>query len=179
MSTRFVGLLRGVNVGGRNKLSMAAFAEAVRSLGYDDVSTYIQSGNVLFTASGKPRTVEEEITALIDAEFGLTVPVVAQSAAEMAAVVEKAPKLFASDDHRCDVIFLKHPLKAAAAMKEMPEPREDVDEFTAGPGVIYASRVTAQATKSRMSRITASAIYADVTIRNWNTTRKLHALLSQ
>jgi len=179
MSTRFVALLRGINVGGRNLIPMSDLAEAVRSGGYDDVSTYIQSGNVLFTASAKPRDVESDLTRLIAERFSVQVPVVAQSAAEVAAVVGKAPAIFGSDDHRCDVIFLKHPLKAEEAMTAMPEPREGVDQIWPGPGVVYFARLDAEASKSRLSRITAAPIYPNITIRNWNTTRKLHALLQQ
>jgi uncharacterized protein (DUF1697 family) len=176
--SRFVALLRGINVGGRNKIPMAELADCVRLGGYEDVSTYIQSGNVLFSASGEPRTVESDLSRLIHERFAFEIPVVVRSDAEMAAVVAEAPTHYGDADHRCDVIFLKHPLAAAEAMAAMPPPKEGVDRFAVGPGAVYASRLTARATSSRIGRITASPIYPNVTIRNWNTTRKLHQLLS-
>lgn len=176
--SRFVALLRGINVGGRNKIPMAELADCVRAGGYEDVSTYIQSGNVVFSASGKPRTVESDLSRLIQERFAFEIPVVVRSDAEMAAVVAEAPTHYGDPDHRCDVIFLKHPLAVDEAIASMPPPKEGVDQFFPGPGVIYASRLTARATSSRIGRITASPIYPNITIRNWNTTRKLHQLLS-
>jgi uncharacterized protein (DUF1697 family) len=176
--SRFVALLRGINVGGRNKIPMAELADCVRVGGYEDVSTYIQSGNVVFSASGKPRAVESDLSRLIQERFAFEIPVVVRSAAEMAAVVAEAPTHYGDPDHRCDVIFLKHPLAVDEAIASMPPPKEGVDQFFPGPGVIYASRLTARATSSRIGRITASPIYPNITIRNWNTTRKLHQLLS-
>lgn len=178
MSNRFVALLRGINVGGRHKIPMAELAACVRDGGYQDVSTYIQSGNVLFEASGNPRTVEQDLSRLIHERFTFTIPVVVRSDAEMAAAVDQAPSHYGDPDYRCDVIFLKHPLDAEEALAAMPEPKEQVDRFEAGPGVIYASRLAARASSSRLGRLVASPIYPNITIRNWNTTRKLHALLS-
>jgi uncharacterized protein (DUF1697 family) len=173
-----VALLRGINVGGRNKLPMKDLVAHLSEAGYDDVSTYIQSGNVFFARTGKPRDIESDLTRLIHERFGFDVPVVVQSQAEVAKVVAEAPAGFGDPEHRCDVIFLKHPLSAAEAMASMPTPREGVDQVWPGPGVIYFSRLDAQASKSRLSRITASPIYPSITIRNWNTTRKLHELLA-
>lgn len=178
MSSRFVALLRGINVGGRNKIAMADLAECVRAGGYEEVSTYIQSGNVLFSAACSPRAVEADLSRLIQEQFALSIPVVVRSDAEMAAAVAAAPPHYGDPAHRCDVIFLKHPLDAEEAMAGMPVPKEGVDQFSAGPGVIYASRLAARASSSRLSRINASPIYPNVTIRNWNTTGKLHELLS-
>lgn len=179
MPSRFVALLRGINVGGRHLIPMSELAECVRNAGYADVTTYIQSGNVLLTSSSSPRTIETDLTARIAEQFGFDVPVVVQSADELATVVAEAPTVFGSDDHRCDVIFLKHPLAAADALPALPAPRDGVDQVWPGPGVVYFARLAAEASKSRLSRISASPIYPNVTIRNWNTTRKLHALLAQ
>jgi len=176
--SRFVALLRGINVGGRNKIPMVDLAECVTAGGYVDVATYIQSGNVLFSATGDPRAVESDLSGLIHDRFAFDIPVAVRSDAEMAAVVAKAPTHYGDPDYRCDVIFLKHPLAADEALGSMPPPKDGVDQFSAGPGVIYASRLGARATSSRLGRITASPIYPSVTIRNWNTTRKLHQLLS-
>ena len=82
----------------------------------------------------------------------------------MTATVESAPAWFGGPDHRCDVIFLKHPLTADDAFDALPAPREGVDHWGKGPaGCLYASRVTAQATKSRLGQIAASPIYPAIT----------------
>ena len=175
-----VALLRGINVGGRNKVPMKDLLACIEAGDYADVQTYIQSGNVIFTAQhDDPRAMELDLEHRIEERFGFPVPVVVRNLAEMTATVESAPAWFGGPDHRCDVIFLKHPLTADDAFDALPEPRENVDHWSKGPaGSIYASRVTAQATKSRLGQIAASPIYPSITIRNWNTTTKLQALLA-
>ncbi len=176
-----VALLRGINVGGRNKVPMKELLACVDAGDdYADVATYIQSGNVVFTTENTDlRVVEIDLEVRIEDCFGFPVPVVVRSLAEMTATVDSAPAWFGGPDHRCDVIFLKHPLTADDAFDALPAPREGVDHWGKGPaGCLYASRLTAQATKSRLGQIAASPIYPAITIRNWNTTTKLQALLA-
>jgi len=168
-------------VGGRNKVPMKDLLTCVESGDYADVQTYIQSGNVVFMAdSTDPRAMELDLEQRIEEWFGFPVPVVVRSLAEMTATVESAPAWFGGPDHRCDVIFLKHPLTADDAFDALPPPREDVDHWGRGPaGCLYASRLTAMATKSRLGQIASSPIYPSITIRNWNTTTRLQKLLSE
>lgn len=175
-----VALLRGINVGGRNKVPMKDLLACVEAGGYTQVATYIQSGNVTFaTTSDDPRELEVDLEQRIERRFGFPVPVVVRSSAEMTATIDAAPAWFGGPDHRCDVIFLKHPLTADDAFDALPSPRDGVDHWAKGPaGSLYASRLTALATKSRLSQITSSPIYPSITIRNWNTTTKLNALLA-
>jgi uncharacterized protein (DUF1697 family) len=89
-----VALLRGINLGGRNRVAMADLRSLVSELGHTDVSTYIQSGNVLFTpaslAGGAP-ALAEEMTAAIAAKLGVTAPVVVLSRDELAQVLADNP----------------------------------------------------------------------------------------
>jgi uncharacterized protein (DUF1697 family) len=176
-----VALLRGINVGGRNAVPMKTLAACVADGGYADVATYIQSGNVLFsTDSPDARSMELDLERRIEATFGFPVPVVVRSRAEMTATVESAPPGFGGPEHRCDVIFLKHPLTADEAFPALPSPVDGVDERWKGPaGCLYWSRLAEKASKSRLSRLATSAIYPSVTVRNWNTTTKLAALLAE
>ena len=177
-----VALLRGINVGGRNKVPMKDLLACVDAGDdYADVATYIQSGNVVFTTENTDlRVMEIDLEVRIQDRFGFPVPVVVRSLAEMTATVESAPAWFGGPDHRCDVIFLKHPLTADDAFDALPSPREGVDHWGKGPaGCLYASRLTAQATKSRLGQVAASPIYPAITIRNWNTTTKLQSLLAE
>ncbi len=176
-----VALLRGINVGGRNKVPMKDLLACVEAGDYADVATYIQSGNVVFTTEGPdPQAVELDLEQRIERRFGFPVPVVVRSLAEMDATVAAAPAWFGGPDHRCDVIFLKHPLTADDAFDALPSPREGVDHWGKGPaGCVYASRLTALATKSRLGQIASSPIYPSITIRNWNTTTKLQKLLTE
>jgi uncharacterized protein (DUF1697 family) len=177
--TTYVALLRGINVGGNNLIRMPALKAAFEADGYEDVRTYIQSGNVIFAA---PRTRTVELTHRIEemlAEAFTYVPtVVVRTRSQMRAIVAGAPPGFGTDpeSYRYDVIFLKEPLTAEAAMLHV-EMNPTVDAGHAGPGVLYFSRLIALATRSRLNKIAASPIYPNVTIRNWNTTTKLVQLM--
>jgi uncharacterized protein (DUF1697 family) len=167
-------------VGGRNAVPMKQLAVCVEAGGYADVTTYIQSGNVLFTTDVKDaRAIEVDLEERIAKQFGFPVPVVVRSRSEMTETVDAAPHGFGGSDHRCDVIFLKHPLTADEAFPELPPPLEGVDQAWKGPaGCLYWSRLTERASKSRLSRIARSPIYPSITVRNWNTTTKLASLLA-
>ena len=176
----YVALLRGINVGGRNAVPMKQLVPCVEAGGYTQVTTYIQSGNVLCTTDETDaRAVEVDLEQRIQAEFGFPVPVVVRSADELHATIAAAPPGFGGPDHRCDVIFLKHPLSEDEAFAALPKPREGVDQSWIGPGALYFARLTALASKSRLSAIASSPIYKSVTIRNWNTTTKLATLLTE
>ncbi|HKY56532.1 MAG TPA: DUF1697 domain-containing protein [Aeromicrobium sp.] len=176
-----VALLRGINVGGRNAVPMKELVTCVSAGDYADVATYIQSGNVLFTTGqSDARAIEVDLEQRIERHFGFRVPVVVRSRVELDATVESAPAGFGGPDHRCDVIFLKHPLTADDAFDALPPPVEGVDQSWKGPaGCLYFARLSAKASKSRLSRITSSPIYPSITIRNWNTTTKLQRLLAE
>src|SRR5882672_8934417 len=165
----YVALLRGINVGGKNLIKMPAHKSCFVPDGFADVTTYIQSGNVVFAspetrAAGLTRRIEE----MLADTFGYQATVVVRNRTQMRAVVERAPKGFGTEPaaYRYDVIFLKPPLTSGVAMKSVPT-KPGVDEAYAGPGALYFSRLIEKATESRLNRIVASPIYSSVTIRNW------------
>jgi uncharacterized protein (DUF1697 family) len=172
---RHVALLRGINVGGNNKIVMKELAAAFRDAGYDEVSTYINSGNVLFSAPSRPEPATLE--ALISDAFALDIAVLVRSQDEVAEVVASAPAEFADPDLRADVWFLRDGTTPEDALAGFPEPHPEADRIWAGPGVIYTTRVAALASKSRLGRLAGTKLYREMSIRNWNTTRKLLALL--
>jgi uncharacterized protein (DUF1697 family) len=176
--TRYVALLRGINVGGRNPVRMPELKAAFENASFDEVSTYIQSGNVLFTASAPRASLEASIEEMLEHRFGVPLVVVVQSHAQLRSVVTRAPTGFGTepDTYHSDVVFLRSPLTAAQAMK-IVRLREGVDQAWRGRGVVYFSRLSAQRTKSRMSSIVGTPEYANMTIRSWATTTKLLALL--
>lgn len=177
--TRWVCLLRGINVGGNNLIKMTALAECLRSAGLQEVSTYIASGNVLFAhASADAAKLTGKIEQVLSKQFGYEARVVLRSHRELQRIVAKRPRGFGEQPakYRYDVLFLKEPFTAKRALDGMPV-KEGVDRILPGPGVLYASRLVARASESRISRIITLPVYRYLTIRNWNTTSKLLALL--
>ena len=176
---QYVALLRGINVGGNNIIKMTDLKACFESLGFKEVRTYIQSGNVLFRAAGSDQAgLTKRIENALSKSFDYESRVVVRSERQLKAIVSKAPKDFGSDQstYRYDVIFLKDPLTAAKAMKSVST-KEGVDEAYAGKGVLYFSRVISKATQSHLSRIIGTPVYKHMTIRNWNTTTKLLKLM--
>jgi uncharacterized protein (DUF1697 family) len=178
--TTYVALLRGINVGGKNLIRMPALKACFEENGFEDVATYIQSGNVLFASSSETRNaaLTDRIEAMLAESFDYVPTVVVRSRKQMRAIVDGAPKGFGSrpDEYRYDVIFVKEPLTAKKAIGEVPT-NPAVDTAYAGTGVLYFSRLIARATASRMGKIVASPIYPSVTIRNWKTTTRLLSLM--
>jgi uncharacterized protein (DUF1697 family) len=109
-----VALLRGINVGGKNKVAMADLRAVVAELGHDDVSTYINSGNVLFTASvsaadGDIDAMSQAMSAAIAAKLGVTTPVVIVPRDELAEILAANPFLEELDPKRVHAVFLSAP----------------------------------------------------------------------
>lgn len=179
--TTYVALLRGINVGGKNLIGMAALKACFEAQGFRDVATYIQSGNVVFTARrSDQRALTGRIEAALSTAFAYRARVVVCSFAQMQAIVNGAPEGFGVQPAawRDDVIFLKQPLTAEEAIKSVPA-KPAVDRVFAGEGVLYFSRLISKATQSHMSRIVGTPAYQNMTIRNWNTTRRLLELMAR
>jgi uncharacterized protein (DUF1697 family) len=179
--TRYVALLRGINVGGNNLIKMTALKACVEGLGFADVVTYIASGNVLFSSreAGRAKLIAR-IEKALAAAFAYRASVVLRSERELRQIVERAPRGFGADpaSYRYDVLFLKPPLTAAAAIKDVPA-NPVVDQTHAGVGVLYFSRLISKATQSRISKLVSMPIYQSMTIRNWNTTTTLLRILGE
>ena len=177
--TRYVALLRGINVGGKNKVPMADLREVFETAGHTEVSTYIQSGNVLFRSTGSGLALAKEIEAAVEQRFGVPLVVVVRSLRQLRAVVEKAPPGFGAepDTFHSDVVFLRAPLSPAQAMTVV-KLRDGVDQAWAGNSVVYFQRLSAQRTKSKMGQIVGTPQYRLMTIRSWKTTTKLYELLA-
>jgi uncharacterized protein (DUF1697 family) len=174
----YVALLRGINVGGNNLISMPKLREAFEKEGHVDVRTYIASGNVLFKSDRPGDVLEGELEAMIEREFGLNVLVLIRSRAQMRNIVSKAPPGFGQrpDVYHSDVIFLKKPLTAAKVMKVI-ELREGVDQAWPGNGVFYFARLSERRAQSKLSKFASTAEYKLASIRSWTTTTKLAELL--
>jgi uncharacterized protein (DUF1697 family) len=178
---QYVALLRGINVGGNNIIRMIELKQAFETLGLEQVATYVQSGNVVFEAGAvAPDDLSGRIEAGLTDRFGYAARIVLRGHDQLRSVVAGAPPGFGSqpDLFRYDVVFLRSPLIAADAIRDIPT-RDGVDQAVAGTGVCYFSRLISRASQSYLSRVVGSPSYQSMTIRNWNTTVKLLALLDR
>jgi uncharacterized protein (DUF1697 family) len=178
---RYLALLRGINVGGKNIIKMADLKASFESMGLSDVTTYIQSGNVVFASAEQDAAkLTDIIEKVLSKRFNYTSRLVLVAHPEMKKIVAGAPMGFGDDPdtYRYDVIFLKEPLTPAEAMEQVSV-REGVDQANVGKYVLYFSRLISRASQSRLTRIISLPVYQNMTIRNWNTTTKLLALMEK
>lgn len=178
----YVILLRGINVGGNNKVPMASLKTCLEKIGLEDVATYIASGNVIARSTKTAAQVKAMVEKTLQKNFTLsdgagTVHVLTH--AQLKAVVKDKPKGFGDhpEKYHSDVIFLMG-VPVAKAMKVF-SPREGVDLIWPGKGMVYSQRLSAERTKSRLNKIVGTPVYKSMTIRNWNTTTKLLALMEK
>jgi uncharacterized protein (DUF1697 family) len=177
---RYVALIRGINVGGKNPVPMPELRAAFEGIGCTDVTTYIQSGNVLFSSTAAASSLESTIEAGLEQRFGVPLVVVVRSHAQLRAAIAKAPDGFGADPdmYYCDAVFLKAPLTSAKAM-QVVKTRDGVDRAWPGARLVYFERLGALRTKSKLSAIVGTPEYKLMTIRSWATTTKLLSLLDQ
>jgi uncharacterized protein (DUF1697 family) len=169
---RHVALLRGINVGGKNKLPMAALVELFEAAGCRNVVTYIQSGNVVFDATAPvAKRVAEVISQAIDDTLGLRVPVVKRSAAELAAVAANNP-LASHDLGTAHVMFLRDTpdRKAVAGLDAERSPGDAFivqgrDIYLHLPNGVARTRLTNDYFDRQLQTVSTG--------RNWNTLLKL------
>ena len=178
--TSYLVLLRGINVGGKNKVSMAQLRTELEELGFENVSTYIASGNAFVDSRLGAAKVAETIEAALPTKFKLDaelIRVAVLSAAELEAVIERRPKGFGDEPakYHSDAVFLMG-IGADEAMTAF-SPKEGVDRVWLGDGVIYSQRLSAQRTASRLNRIVGTVPYQSMTIRSWQTTLALRDLM--
>jgi len=177
---KYVSLLRGINVGGNNIIKMADLKEGFNDMGFANVRTYIQSGNVLFNASESTKALERKIEKTLSKKFRYHARAIVLSQRKLQSIVQRAPKGFGEEPekYRYDVVFIKKPLTTAKAMQAV-ETRDGVDNAYLGQHVLYFKRLVAKATQSRFSKIGSKPEYQQMTIRNWNTTTRLLSLLDE
>jgi uncharacterized protein (DUF1697 family) len=180
MAKPYLVLLRGINVGGKNRVPMAALRTLLEDLGYSNVSTYIASGNVFLESAKRPAAIKAQIEQALPRTFKLDaelIKVLVMSRDRLEGVVRNKPKGFGEQPskYHSDAIFLMDvdPAEALAVF----DPREGVDKVWPGDGVIYSQRLSSQRTKSRLGKIIGTPAYRSMTIRSWQTTTALLGLL--
>jgi uncharacterized protein (DUF1697 family) len=179
MASKYVALLRGINVGRAKRIAMADLREVFESLGYDDVRTLLNSGNVVFTAkSGAPGTTAQRIETAISESLGVSSRVTVLSAAELLSAVTENPLLEVAVNHsRLLVTVLNDP---ADRLRLEPLARQTwgEDSLAIGTRVAYLWCATG-ILESKLNAAVSKALGDAATSRNWATVLKLHAMLNE
>ncbi len=177
--TTYLGFLRGVNVGGKGLIKMSQLSEALTSAGFTDVRTYIQSGNILFSAARSDMDkLARQIKTVIEQRFKLSVEVVVFSKSQWQGIIGSAPKWWGKDTAwKHNLLILIPPFDTATVVRAIGELKPDIEALEAGDGVIYQSMSFKLFGRTTTGKLAKKAVYKNMTIRNYNTATKLLALL--
>ncbi len=175
---RYLALLRGVNVGGKNKVTMRDLVAAMTEDGFVDVKSYINSGNVLFS-SDVNKDLEKKVAAAIKRHSGLDIDVVVIDAERWKSIVADAPKTWGNQENwKHNILVMIPPGTTKEMFDEIGELRPEYESLEAGDGVLYQSVSLKFFGRARSGALVGKPVYKKMTVRNYNTAIKLAALLS-
>lgn len=175
---KYVALLRGINVGGNNKISMSELKQCFERLGFKQVSTYINSGNIIFeTHLKKESVIVEKIEKSIIQTFGFPVRVVVRNRKNIEMIAGAIPEEWKNDtEQKTDILFLWD-THATQKSLLLIKSRAGVDNLMYVEGVIVWNVNRENYSKSGMHDFIGTPFYKNMTARNVNTVRKLVALM--
>lgn len=179
MKKTYVALLRGINVGGNTKVEMKKLKILFEQIGFSNVTTYINSGNVLFQSDKPPATFISIIEKAIEKDFGFPVRVIIRTQKQITEIATKVPSNWTNDaKQKTDVIFLWQEVDSPNVLKEIVVNTE-VDNLSYIDGAVIWHIDRAFYNKSAMHKFIGTRIYKQMTARNINTVRKLRDLMSK
>ena len=170
---RFVVLLRGVNLAGRNRVSMPALREVLEDADFTGVATYVQSGNVVLTSRKAARRVGTDVERRLEERFDLDVRVVVRTRAELAAVIDRDPfAKIATDPKRYQVTFLESPL-AADVVRKLEAVATDSERVKHLGREVYAWHPDGVGRSKLAVLLAGKGLGVVATARNWKTVTQL------
>lgn len=175
---KFVALLRGINVGGNNKVSMSVLKNCFENLGFRNVLTYINSGNIIFESAERDKSTLVHICeSAIEKQFGFRVVCAVISAHELVAALNHAPEWWGVDSaSKHNAIFVIAPKRTEDILLEVGEAKHEYELVEAFEPIIFWTAPLKTFNRTRYSKIVGTKLYKSITIRNANTTRKLAEL---
>jgi uncharacterized protein (DUF1697 family) len=173
---RYVALLRGINIGPRNRIAMPALRQALENAGFDDVQTYVQSGNVVLSSRAKAEAVRSKVEQAIAESFGLEIAVVVRTAADLERIVKANPLgKVATEPKRYQVTFLDSKL-TAATLRELEAVAAPGEHVVARGREVYAWHPAGVARSKLWAKLAGKSLGVTGTSRNWTTVEALRAL---
>ena len=176
---RQVALLRGINLGPRNRIAMPELRDALGEAGYGEVRTYVQSGNVVLDSGERPSALEAALERLIAERFDLEIPVIVRTQEELAEVVRGNPLAgVATDPKRYQVSFLSEPLDSER-VEQLNAVAAESERLVARGRELYAWHPAGVARSKLWARLAGTGLGVKATARNWTTVEKLLEMASQ
>ena len=174
---RYIALLRGVNISGKNKVPMAELKKCFEALGFMDVKTCLNSGNVIFSGEEMDASaLISRIERMIQRQFGLDIPVFVLPQEDLAEILRHTPDWWGTENREIydNLIFILPPAAFPDVFREIGEPKEGLEQIQAYKNAVFWSFSRKDYQKTNWWPKTASAaIGQKLTIRTANTVRKI------
>lgn len=173
--TRYLALIRGINVGGKNMVSMPNLKTCFENAGLGNVMTYINSGNIFFDSSEKDLAqLVQSIETILTNDFRVTTKVAVVSVSEIKEAFSHAPAWWNKDaGSKHNAIFVIAPSTATEVIKAVGEAKPEYEKVEDYGRIIFWSAPLKTFSRTRWSKIVGSSAYNSITIRNANTFTKL------
>jgi uncharacterized protein (DUF1697 family) len=177
---KFIALLRGINVSGRNRVPMAELKAHCAELGWAEVQTYIQSGNVVFVADGAPEAHEKALEKLIENRFGLSIPVIVRRGKDWPAYVKgnPFPEAAESEPNRL-MLCLSKARPRADAVEGLAEKARDGERLKLVGDALWIHYASGAGTTKLSPALLDRLVGSPVTARNWRTVLKLEEMVGE
>ena len=174
---RYIAFLRGINISGKNKVPMAELKKGFEEIGFAEVKTYLNSGNVIFSSDEDDMVeITNRIETMTKRQFGLEIPVFVISKETLEDILTHAPDWWGSEDKEIydNLIFIIPPATFADVFGEIGEPKEELEKIKDYKEAVFWSFSRKDYQKTNWWPKTASAkISTKLTIRTANTVRKI------
>ena len=174
---KYIALLRGINISGKNKISMSELKLELEKNKYQNVSTYLNSGNVIFECDmSNEKIIMQDIHEIIKTKFNLEIPIYIINELKLENILNNAPKWWGTDDKEIydNLIFIIPPAKYEEVYNAIGEPKENIEKIKEYNNSIFWSYDLKNYRKSNWWVKTASTYIKDkITIRTANTMRKI------
>ena len=173
----YVALLRGINVGGNNKIAMPNLSEVIEDLGFTEVATYINTGNIIFSSNSRDQqAISQQIESAIETGFGFEVNAIVRNHDNLKNLIEQIPESWQNDKQtKSDVMFLWPKTDNESVLSELTI--KDFDNVIYQPGAILWSVSRNNQSRSGMKKLFGTNVYKQMTIRNVNTVRKIWEIM--
>lgn len=170
---KYIALLRGINVGGNRKIEMKRLKNLFESLGYTNVLTYLNSGNVIFESNTKQESLQTAIPIELQKEFGFEIQTLVKNEKEIQRIANAIPQEWQNDsEQKTDVAYLFPEIDSEKILEELPVKKEFIDmRYVQGAIIWHVQKKNYN--KSHLNKIISMKHYQLMTVRNVNTARFL------
>ena len=182
MYMKYIVLLRGINISGKNKIAMNELKNVLESNNYSDVITYLNSGNVILTSDNNKEYIVDDIKTLIKKKFNLEIPVYVIEYLELKDILEHNPNWWGTNNKEIydNIIFVMPPISSKDVFDSIGEPSKDIDRVKEYNNIIFWSFDLNNYKKSNWwKRTVTESVKDQITIRTANTMKKILELCNK